>query len=149
LSSRHKKKYMLTEQLEAMLPRRRRKKLNTMGQQRKRNGGGDESDSDRSIVLVSEDEEEPLTRRRGRHTGQRSAATKRVVGTGGKKRRAPEELPMPTVTSKRNAAKVSNSKGKERDEDKSGWSPSQWAAIEERIKYFQQVDDFELEVEPS
>ncbi|KAG0363043.1 hypothetical protein BC939DRAFT_476421 [Gamsiella multidivaricata] len=159
--SRPKKKYMLTEQLEAMLPRRRRK-LNMMSKNRNNNvvdlgssSEEDENDSDGSIGSASEDERESLTRLRRGRTATHSVDTRRRARTLGKKRSAPGELSKPV--SKRGGVKGSASvsdkdkrkdKGKGKAEDRSGWSAEQWAAQQERIKYFQQVDDFDLEVEP-
>ncbi|KAG0330492.1 hypothetical protein BGZ99_003063 [Dissophora globulifera] len=148
-----KKKYLTTEQLEAMLPRRRRT----------------HSRNEEAVVISSngssseDEEEEVLVRRRRGGLSTGSAVTKQrshqKQDTTGKKRKADTAISTPTskrgqgskasLTSTEDKAKVngSNYKKKDPDENKSSWSAAQWAAHQERIKYFQQLDDFELEVE--
>ncbi|KAF9360530.1 hypothetical protein BGX26_008950 [Mortierella sp. AD094] len=181
------KKYMRTEQLEALLPRRRRPKE---GLSAMRKGASikssprvvlssesdieSESDSDdasaSSELSSSEEEDEDEEEEEAQHRGQlrkRPAKTTSANQVSSKKRRAPAKSKIPQAkrtlaSSKSNVstAATTNSsslkskgkekekeKGKEKDDDKSGWTASQLAAHKERIKYFQQVDDFELEVE--
>ncbi|KAG0300227.1 hypothetical protein BGZ98_009354 [Dissophora globulifera] len=148
-----KKKYLTTEQLEAMLPRRRRT----------------HSRNEEAVVISSssssgeDEEEEVLVRRRRGGLGTGSAVTKQrsrqKQDTTEKKRKADTAISTPTpkrsqgskasLKSTEDKAKVngSNYKKKDPDENKSSWSAAQWAAHQERIKYFQQLDDFELEVE--
>ncbi|KAF9112197.1 hypothetical protein BGX27_003798 [Mortierella sp. AM989] len=171
------KKYMLTEQLEALLPRRRRPvgRLNVTGKRNSKrvvpqvtlsSESDIESESDNANASSAppsseEEEEEQLVRHRG-HSRKKPVSTTSVPQSSSRKRRAPVNLNTPiskrsqasskskaaatTVTSSR-SLKPRGKEKEEKEEDKSGWSPSQFAAQKERIKYFQQVDDFELEVE--
>ncbi|KAF8937458.1 hypothetical protein EDD21DRAFT_360352 [Dissophora ornata] len=149
-----KKQYILTEQLQAMLPRRRRNHRNMNVEQVVSINSGGEDNASFSKDSSEAEEEEFLVRRRGGRVVSRPATTKLPTTTGSKKRSAPAETPAPAPARKRNqpSRPVSSlSKRKERQsekmEDRSEWTASQLAAQEERIKYFQQVDDFELEVE--
>ncbi|KAG0000413.1 hypothetical protein BGZ80_010627 [Entomortierella chlamydospora] len=176
------KKYMLTEQLEALLPRRRRPKerlgLTRKGASSARlvlSSGADiesENDSDdasaSSELSSSEEEDDDKEEEEAQHRGRvrkRPAKSTTSNQISSKKRRTPAESKIPQAkhtlpSSKSNVSTAATtnssslkSKGKERekekeeDEDKSGWTAAQLEAHRERIKYFQQVDDFELEVE--
>ncbi|KAF9174586.1 hypothetical protein BGX21_006701 [Mortierella sp. AD011] len=176
------KNYMLTEQLEALLPRRRRPKerlgLTRKGASSARlalsSGADIESENDSDDASASsdlssseeedDDKEEDETQHRGR-VRKRPAKSTASNQISSKKQRTPAESKIPQAkrtlpSSKSNVSTVATtnssslkSKGKERekekeeDEDKSGWTAAQLEAHRERIKYFQQVDDFELEVE--
>ncbi|KAG0210057.1 Ddynein light chain roadblock-type 1 [Mortierella sp. GBA30] len=156
------KKYMRTEHLEAMLPRRRKviasKKRTTMGAGSWTVSSTHEQESETESVALSdaddESDEEVLVRRR---PVTASTSNSRVP----KKRRSEKELQTPTSNRSRVApvADTTNSREKTKakaktaemertdEEDSSGWTTEQLAAHEERIKYFKQVDDFEMEVE--
>ena len=190
-----KRKYMRTEQLEAMLPRSKRKRavattVNSEVSPFEVESGPDE---DELVDMVEEDDEEeeeddeeeeeedePLTRRR--HYQEPAAETEKEIaeetnvisprrdqalakkpaaprGTrpkaGAKAVSKPKEAPKSVLAKKasekatiRCKAGRGHDKTTQKDnDDKSGWSEEQWAAHEERIRYFAEVDDFELEIE--
>ncbi|KAG0006547.1 hypothetical protein BGZ65_006815 [Modicella reniformis] len=166
------KKYLLTEQLEAMLPqRRRREKRTKIGKSWSQHDvmmieseddrimcGPDyeylSSDQEGEQEQEQEQEKNVAAARSRRHViaNQLSSSTRETSNLS-KKRRAPSE-PATFKASKRSHVQQSSDpsgnkrKSKvDRVEDKSGWSASQQAAHEKRIKYFRLVDDFELEVE--
>jgi len=173
MSKKSSHKPLLTEQLEALLPQRRLKR-EPLGSKNKRVG---RTKGRRDAVMIessdeeSDDEEDHSKRVHGnkgkkkgvadaRHqnrptTKQKPSLSSSVRDTApsGKKRRAPADAESYTPVPKRSHVQKStdddlSSKSKERHQaDLSGWSASQFAAQKERIKYFQQVDDFELEVE--
>ncbi|KAG0074367.1 hypothetical protein BGZ90_010828 [Linnemannia elongata] len=93
-----------------------------------------------------------------------SNATKATANTSSQKRHAPASTITAAPASKRprpqksvpaaSTAASSGSKSrkavvveKKGEEDRSQWTEEQRAALEERIRYFSQIDDFELEVE--
>ncbi|KAG0257753.1 hypothetical protein BG011_003779 [Mortierella polycephala] len=152
------KKYMPSEQLEALLPRRKKRRPVETNKRRRQPSRRaiDASDADsevESITIFSassedeEEEEETLVRRR------RPTGTQDTTSTGGAKRRAPIGAPQgrPSKRTQHSLAfkpaAVSSKKGKEAEVDRSGWTAEQWAAHEKCIKYFEQVDAFKLEEE--
>ncbi|KAF9186515.1 hypothetical protein BGZ51_001976 [Haplosporangium sp. Z 767] len=132
------KKYMPTEQLEALLPRRKKRRPVETNK-------GRHQPSRRA----DEEEEEILVRRR------RPIGTQGKTSTGGTKRHAPIDTPQdrPSKRIQHSLAfkpgAVSSKKSKEAEVDRSGWTAEQWAVHKERIKYFKQIDDFKLEEEPA
>ncbi|KAF9438659.1 hypothetical protein BGZ76_006032 [Entomortierella beljakovae] len=160
--NRRFKQYLLTEQLEALLPRPRRLKAAGGSMSRKTNSN---VNSRRTVnvsddEISSEEEDEPLVRGSLR---KRPAAAAADAQLPSKKRQTvtKSRIPVPTRTRAPQKTKDStisitipsnpsnNNKEKElsKDIDKSGWTEAQLQAHEERIKYFQQIDDFELDVE--
>ncbi|KAF9205734.1 hypothetical protein BGZ49_003575 [Haplosporangium sp. Z 27] len=157
-------KYMLTEQLEALLPRRRRP-MNKLSTMRRKKGtvvsrnieSNDESDSDLSSAPSSSEDNDEEELGHHRQKRKRPATVSALKQVSSKKRRTPVESSSkrtPTSLSKSNistsattSSSLDKSKGKEKEKENGGWSTSQIEAQKERIKYFQQVDDFELDVE--
>ncbi|KAF9363192.1 hypothetical protein BGX34_004656 [Mortierella sp. NVP85] len=176
MSKKSSHKPLLTEQLEALLPQRRFKR-EPLGSKNKRVGrtkgrkdvvmiessdeeSDDEEDNPRRVhgnkgkkkgVAEARHQNRPTTKQRSSRPTLSSSV--RDTAPSGKKRRAPADVESYTPVPKRNHVQKSmdadlSSKSKEKHQaDMSGWSASQLAAQKERIKYFQQVDDFELEVE--
>ncbi|KAF9931579.1 hypothetical protein BGZ75_003144 [Mortierella antarctica] len=147
------KRIMRTEYLESMLPRPR--KMAVSNNRRPvgadswtvsaRGRQGPESGSE------SEEEEVLVRRRRG---------TVAVANPSGTKKRRQEpvnetQVPAPkrvlptAITSKSKDKRTAKDKEAERiiEQESSGWTAEQLAAHKERIRYFQQVDDFEMDVE--
>lgn len=175
--SKNSHKQLLTEQLEAMLPQRRfkREPLGSKNKRVGRTKGRKDVVAIESSDEESDEDEDHYREVHG-NKGKKKGATEarhqdrlaskkkpsqsilssssvRDTARSGKKRRAPADVEPYTPTSKRghvqkSTAADSSSKSKEKHQvDTSGWSASQVAAQKERIKYFQLVDDFELEVE--
>ncbi|KAF9561676.1 hypothetical protein EC968_005636 [Mortierella alpina] len=152
------KRIMRTEYLESILPRPRKR-----GASHNRRPGGahswtvstkgaDELESGNGDSSSSSEEEEVLVRRR------RGTAVIAKPSGAMKQRQEPERKTQ-TPAPKRvlQAAKTSKLKDKRAvkdkeaediiDQESSGWTAEQLAAHKERIRYFQQVDDFEMDVE--
>ncbi|KAK3828287.1 MAG: hypothetical protein J3Q66DRAFT_363441 [Benniella sp.] len=176
MSKKSSHKPLLTEQLEALLPQRRLKR-EPLGSKNKRVGrtksrkdavmiessdeeSEDEEDHPRRVhgnkgkkkgVAEARHQNRPTTKQKPSRPTLSSSV--RDTAPSGKKRRAPADVESYTPVPKRSHVQKStdadlSSKSKEKHQaDMSGWSASQLAAQKERIKYFQQVDDFELEVE--
>ncbi|KAF9910177.1 hypothetical protein EC991_007104 [Linnemannia zychae] len=196
------KKFMRTEDLEAMLPRPRkhrvaeeavtgRRSLKVKSKARAHDNVF-VVDSDDSVEDVEDDgeeeeeeeEEEVLIRRRHTRSGATSASAAKATTTPAKstkaatltaakasqKRQAPVSTTIstqppaskrqrprnsssahahpPATLSKSTKTKVTEKSRKEKEEDvMANWTPEQRKAHEERIQYFAQVDDFELDVE--
>ncbi|KAI1318965.1 hypothetical protein EDD11_005399 [Mortierella claussenii] len=162
-----KRKYALTEQLEALLPHHRKKRKTGGSRKDSKNTPHlvdssdsssdleDEGDSDE--VDFDEDDgvavEIPVRRRSVRSKRPAPKVTRRTAGSPSKKRRVVAEAKAPMAkkhghTAGKSTAGASSEKTiNAKQEDRSGWTPSQYKAQEERIKYFHEVDDFELEVE--
>ncbi|KAF9913717.1 hypothetical protein BX616_009702 [Lobosporangium transversale] len=158
------KTFLLTEQLEAMLPRPRRKqKANSWRSTRNKSDHKmDSEDEASSSEEPSSGAEEKAAPRRGIPTKRATALSTRLASAPNKKRRVQAESETSTSIAKRNqhpskssaasmTMNLKDSKGKEKGKqakkDKGGWTESQIKTQQDRIKYFQQLDNFELEVE--
>ncbi|KAG0053970.1 hypothetical protein BGZ83_000114 [Gryganskiella cystojenkinii] len=195
MNKNKKRKYMRTEQLEAMLPRPKKKRVATTNAYPKSSPVEIESGPDEEDELVDtveegegeeeeeDEEDEPLIRRRhylNPATKSASESKKQAVERTPVVTRRRNQVPVrkPVVSSKETSARAStkavaetksvtaknsevkykaknttgsNDKTSSRkdnfDDDRSGWTDEQWAAHEERIRYFAELDDYELEVE--
>ncbi|GJJ75868.1 hypothetical protein EMPS_08226 [Entomortierella parvispora] len=149
-----KRTYMRTEQLEALLPRRKKARVVTTNSKSAaiRLDASDDEDEDEE---EDEEDEEPLLRQGRTRQLTKAASTTSV---------APPKQTRAKAASYKNTAKsttlkqTSDKKGKGRSEDsdhikqqsgedKSGWTEAQRKAHEERILYFAEIDNFELDVE--
>jgi len=151
-TGRAKRAYMRTEQLEAILPRRKKARVaaSTSKSTSLRLDTSDDEEEEEE-----EEEDEPLVRR-GRNRQHATAASTTSVTP-------PKETPAKVAPSKNTSKSATlkqtsdrKGKGKNKDgdktkqqnsDDKSGWTEAQLKAHEERIRYFEEIDNFELDVE--
>ncbi|KAG0223162.1 hypothetical protein BGX31_008665 [Mortierella sp. GBA43] len=165
-ASKKSQKYLPTEQLEAMLPRRPRR---VEGISRKRRTEEDESSSseDERDEIHGSNRKSASAARRNKEKGTTAARQESrkkgpsslhpstpslSTGSLSKKRRTVVDVEASAPMSKRSNAQpdtyTNSSKSNAKSQaDASGWNASQIAAHQERINYFKQVDDFELDVE--
>ncbi|CAO3571708.1 unnamed protein product [Mortierella alpina] len=155
------KRIMRTEYLESMLPRPRKKGASNHRRPVDADSwtvnmrGAQESENRNELSSSSEEEEEEeevlVRRRRGTVVVTKPRGTRKQQQEPVKdlKAPAPKRLLLTTNTTKskdKRAAKVKDAE-KVTEEESSGWTAEQLAAQKERIRYFQQIDDFEMDVE--
>ncbi|KAF9953615.1 hypothetical protein BGZ72_005302 [Mortierella alpina] len=155
------KRTMRTEYLESMLPRPRRRGTNNSRRPvgadswtvSTRGALGSESGNEESSEEEEEEEEEEVLvrRRRGTVAVAKPSGAKKQPQEPENEIQVPAQKRVLSTTSKRKSKEKGAVKEKEAekvmDQDSSGWTAEQLAAHQERIRYFQQVDDFEMDVE--
>ncbi|KAG0036398.1 hypothetical protein BGZ82_004268 [Podila clonocystis] len=148
-TSGQKIKYTSTEKLESLLPKRRRPRgdgaRSKVGRVPANEDDFDEveSESDHYATVDSDDY--------GKATRRDNSGRRRRIASGSKSTARPTSMKTIDLTTGTMKPYQPRSKAREQTPkykaEESGWSVAQHKIQQERIRYFKEVDDFELEVE--